>query len=518
MLLQDSRGPLVLSGFVLEGSGEVPGYAAVRIAPIGYNVPRKVFAGSEGPRIGADRSIALEDGTISVGTGLGISNEVSSNDVSLARVYVRASTVAKCGNTTVTSVPNEWKAIQHWTYTSGSSAVVTNGVEKVTPGKELTIPALDLETGPIVTPPSRNTLLTMHSWDANSVPAWSPLPTAVIDIVRDMGATPSWVNATDDDGPRIQAALARGAATGTPVFVPHGMFHIFDSLVIPGNTSLIGGGRHVATIASSFEHWPNDRLAPLMVINGDNTIVSDLFLQAEVPVFDGIPAASCLLDVRANNTLVRDVRTFRLFNTTDSARNATFLNVAAVSFTGSAGGRFFGLSLDHLDFQTPKGPHLQSSTVGTLISINKTHNALHLYQASVEHLVFSQFQVQIWQSANVFLHAFKFESDPQAKYGHVGDPATGGLLGMHTSTNISIFGGSGNYGVMNTTLSRDILFAWGTTNLEIAALVRKPTLGEAEEAYWIRDVTESNNSSISVTVPCSKLGLLLFRGNFSKIF
>jgi hypothetical protein len=509
VLLQDSRGPLVLSGFAIQGNAGSLGYTAIRVvaaADVTADAPTSSTSG------GADRSLALEDGTIDVQGPAGVAiSDASSNDVSLSNVFVRAATAVECGNVTVLSAAGSWRRIVRWSYTASGSIFAVNGSGDIAVrGHELARPLLTLATDPVATPPNRAALLTMHSWDAATLPAWAPEPNAVIDIARDMGATPSWVNATDNDGPKIQAALAQAVVNGRPVFVPHGLFHVWDTIVISANTSLIGAGRHVATISSVPARWPRDRIAPVVTVTGARATISDVVIQAELAVAAGIPPASCLLDVQADEVLVRDVRTFRLFNTTlPSSSGGTFANVAAVRFSKSAGGRFFGLSLDHEDFSERDGPPLSSSEVGTLITVNGTSHPIHLYQASVEHLADSQDQVVIYRAANVHLHAFKYESAPNTKYGKLTDPATGGLVGMHSCTNISIFGGSGNYGIMNASLSRDIVFAWGTTNLEITAVVRKPQEGEKAGTFWVRSTTAQG---ASVAISANKLGLLFFSG------
>ena len=48
--------------------------------------------------------------------------------------------------------------------------------------------------------PDHDALLLQHAWGRSVVPWWNS-SADLVDIVRDYGATPDWVNATDDDGP-----------------------------------------------------------------------------------------------------------------------------------------------------------------------------------------------------------------------------------------------------------------------------------------------------------------------------
>ena len=83
---------------------------------------------------------------------------------------------------------------------------------------------------------------------------------------------------------------------------------------------------------------------------------------------------------------------------------------------------------------------------------------------------------------------------------------TGGLLGAHSSYNVSIFGGSGNFGIMNASLCADIFRSWGGDGLEIAAVVRKPPPNESTVGQWVRTV----DGETVVVVPDKPAGLLRF--------
>ena len=83
---------------------------------------------------------------------------------------------------------------------------------------------------------------------------------------------------------------------------------------------------------------------------------------------------------------------------------------------------------------------------GALFSVNGTHLPLHVYQLSSEHLVTHE-MVVVFGSANVHLHALKFESAGGTNTPGSGT-GSGGLLGAHGSHNVIVFDGSGNFGVM----------------------------------------------------------------------
>jgi hypothetical protein len=130
------------------------------------------------------------------------------------------------------------------------------------------------------------------------------------------------------------------------------------------------------------------------------------------------------------------------------------------------------------------------------------HTGLHLYQASVEHLANAQqvmiceedavyspyydvlaipycahptllystllysttplnpagtLQVMIRNAADIHFHALKYESAGGSPTPGKDVPASGGLVRVIHSRNVSIFGGSGNYGIMNASRAQSIL-------------------------------------------------------------
>ena len=109
------------------------------------------------------------------------------------------------------------------------------------------------------------------------------------------------------------------------------------------------------------------------------------------------------------------------------------------------------------------------------------------------------------------MHAFKFESAGFLAHPSWGPPG-GGLFRCQASRNVSIFGGSGNYGIMNATMAENIIFSSGCPNLALTSLVRKPQDGETPAsagANWIEAVgPDATSVTISDAVPT----VLLFAG------
>jgi len=495
----------VLSGFAITGSGL--NYSAVRIEGGGAGIHSA----------SADASIALEDGSLHATGGVCIINQ--GTDMSLKTVYFSGATAVTAPVRTIPGLPGRgtWGVIDRWSYTGAGSVLTIKGVAVASKGEPTSFPehtTLSLEAAG---PPSW--LVAMHSWSwTEEQPGWGA-GDAVVDIVRDFGATPAWVNSTDDDAPRIQAALDQACPAGRTVFVPHGTFHVHSTIFLHAGCALVGAGKHVATISTFQAVFPADPATPIISVRGsgdddqeeeeeeeeeEEAFVSDLVVQEEIAGIEAkldpatVPLRT-LLEVKAG-LLLRDVRTHRLYVPSvgdvaavvaapQQAGAAVYQPASSVTVVGAAGaGRFYGLSLDHVAVSGAVG--------GALFTANGTKRPVHVYQLSSEHLCTPQAMVVMFRSANVALHAFKFESvashayDPNKKW--EGQSAgSGGLMAAHSSYNISVFGGSGNFGIENATLGSDIFRSWGGDGLEIAALVRKPPPNESTAGKWVRTVQGS---------------------------
>ena len=145
---------------------------------------------------------------------------------------------------------------------------------------------------------------------------------------------------------------------------------------------------------------------------------------------------------------------------------------------------------------------------------SRARDGLHFYQMSIEHLP-TDYQLKIQPgSSHVHLHSLKFESAGFAAHPSWGPPG-GGLLSCVSSHNISVFGGSGNYGIMNATLSPDIISIENCDDIDLASLARKVSPGEtpAPKAKWISAVSAGEpGHSLELEIDDSNVYMLLFAG------
>jgi hypothetical protein len=298
--------------------------------------------------------------------------------------------------------------------------------------------------------------------------------------------------------------------------------------VLKPGQQLTGAGKHCATL--TMRHGAAFETAPLVRVEGGSSSgrsgSGDSSAQISVSISDlvlSIAQRGTILEANAPNTLIRDLRTTPCVPhcrgghcsnplcaqpapggaETATAPTAVGPSAAGVRFTGQASGRFYGLSLDHFDQYLVAGDALLSvngAKAAAAADSTDSGGGVHLYQLSAEHLP-TDYQVQVWDSSlGVHLHSFKFESAGFLAHPTWGPPG-GGLFSCHASTRVSIFGGSGNYGIMNATMASDIIFAEDCPDMQLSSLVRKPQDGEtpaSSGALWIRTLASHGGARIEI--------------------
>ena len=505
VLVENARGPLVLSGFVIRSS-----LASVKAGVIANRSK------------GADGSLSLEDGLVVLdGAACGApAVSTSGPDIAIKDLFVKTNVAVAFGHgVLLASTATSIKSIPSWWFSAASSIAYSKGANVSAEAAAKGFPRLSLPAAPPSSPPDDATIATQHSWTAEYAQSllWSSDSSVMLDAVRDCGATPNWVNDSDDDGAAIAACLAIAVDHGQGVYVPRGEFLLWSPLVLKPGQKLTGAGKHCATLtmrpgAAAFE------TAPLVRVQAEEGGSSGS-ARVSVSISDLVLATAqrgTILEVSAPNTLIRDLRTTPCLlhcrgghcsnplcvqSVPDGAEivaapTAVGPSAAGVRFTGQASGRFYGLCLDHFAEYLVAGDALLSVNGATAVD----SGGLHLYQLSAEHLP-TDYQIQVWDSSSgVHLHSFKFESAGFLAHPNWGPPG-GGLFSCHASTGVSIFGGSGNYGIMNATMASDIIFAEDCPDMQLSSLVRKPQDGETPAlrgALWIRAVNRGGGARIEI--------------------
>jgi hypothetical protein len=232
VLIDVARGPVVLSGFSIE-SPPTPSseYRAVLLA---------------NRTASKDNAFNGEDGTIVLhGGGASVAIESEGSDVVLKNVFfLGAATLVSCPAQNVSLLPvgplSAWVRADIFVF-SGSSGQIWDHGHSGGGGMTYLTQPIESASAP------QTDLITQHSWAFGEIPTWqSP---RVLNVCEDYGATPQWVNATDDDGAKIQEAIVAACTPSSPaygsvVFIPHGQFGLFRPLDLLGCAQLIGSGTH----------------------------------------------------------------------------------------------------------------------------------------------------------------------------------------------------------------------------------------------------------------------------------
>jgi hypothetical protein len=504
VLVRQARGPVVVTGFLIES----PAAPDARWRAVLLN-------SSVGPAPAKDNAFAGEDGVFVLhgGGAGGVFVESGGCDVALRNVFFapgRGDSALFAAPRFGAAVPRggppadaAWVRLARLAFSASGGTVWDAGVN-ASAGRAVT--AYVAPPGPTRAGAPPAALAESHTWAPGGPPSWAARRGAGLLDATAFGATPAWVNATDDDGAAIQAALdascvAGSPAFGLPVFLPHGEFGLYRPLQLRGCASLIGAGSHSSWLAT-LPARPVDAAAcwdgasaplgamlvsalPAAAAAAPPTTLSDFGLVAR-------PLCP-FLDLRAGaDTLLRDVCVAASVpppSGVPPSSGGPPPTEPFVALSGSASGRFFGLSLD-LIFGGNDGASPPPGPRHVLLIVNGTGGGggggdVHFYQLSTEHKPVAK-AVLFAGARGVHVHAWKSESvlfEPHT--GGAGD--TQSLVWIVDCANVTLFGHSGNFRQFNTSVGV-VDVSGRSAGIEAAAMTRTywPT-EPAEGTMWVRD-------------------------------
>ena len=513
ILVVQTRGPVVVTGFHIESPlSPDPSWRAVLLNSTQASKDN-AFAGEDGVFITHSSS---GDGGATVAVV-----ETGGSDVALRNVLFSPGP----GNATLFAAPlsgavvprggadssmdPDWVLMSRFVFTASGGSVWDEGVN-ASAGHPTTayLSPPGLQRFPNPPPPPT------HTWIPDSVPTWGGGGgggRGFLDIITSYGATPAWVNATDDDGVCIQAAIddscnPTSLAFGKPVFLPHGEFGLYAPLDLHGCGRLVGAGSHSSWLRS----LPIVPLDPSTCWDGSDEAAA---MQAMLISSSGQAAAAqppppllsdfglmtrplCpFLDLRVGaDTLLRDVCVAMSIPPpgpyVSAAKSMPPPTAPYTSISGTTSGRFFGLSLDLL-FGNNDGSNPPPGPSHVLLLVNGTGRlgggGVHLYQLSTEHMPLPKSTLFVG-AADVHVHAWKSES---ALY----EPSNGGpgdtqsLVWIVDTVNVTIFGHSGNFRQFNTTVGT-VDVTGSSSSIELMAMTRTYKSTEPNQGtMWVRDVS-----------------------------
>ncbi len=386
---------------------------------------------------------------------------------------------------------------------------------------------------------------TEHSWSARQLPYW--WQSGTINAVTEYGATPQWVNSTDDDSRAIQSALNDSCNEtsdrfGQPVFVPHGIYNLARPIDTHGCTHLIGAGTHSTIFApmSSLQIakgplcsglWQGMLRATPRAGNAKEKRATEEVVAAQDPqaklVGDLALAGDTectFVDLASGQFLVRDLgivlakRAESHFRSREvTAGSGDIVSHGSVSSSpfpshtaalqskpttpyfivrGEATGRFYGLPLDAIFGGTDAD---NGGPLHVLILVNGTgEGAVHFYNPSTEHLLNDK-QVLVTGATSIHFHAWKYESSLHDSM----NLSSGSLVRIEHSQNVTLFGGSGNYKMLNTSLP--MIDVRQSSGISVLGMVRRAAWDEPKTGNkWLR----YNNNNLTLS---GYHALLMFR-------
>ena len=229
-----SHGPTVVSGFSIESEDPpLPTYRAVLLVngskpPPGlaksvqgsHSVATRVGASTRDGAQGQNSAFNGEDGTILLHGELENGTAIESHDgsdVVLKNVYIRGAKNLIFGrpatwtrlnrqDTVVVAAvgqPTDWTNISSFAFSLSNSSIFdhghTQGEKFDKAGRREHVAAyVGAPLTAVAQAPPVSVLLTQHSWSFATLPTWES--ERVLDVSSGYGATPQWVNATDDVG------------------------------------------------------------------------------------------------------------------------------------------------------------------------------------------------------------------------------------------------------------------------------------------------------------------------------
>jgi hypothetical protein len=522
-----SRGPVVVSGFHIEGMEQPTiGYTAAYRAVLLRNRTDDLAGKSSG---GGNNAFNGEDGIIvmhgaSGGTAI---ESIGGSNVILKNVYLSGvRTIAVCLKSGLSLLsggsvadPGPPTRVPLLVLTASAGGQILDKGRR--PAANDSSAALWLPTPlePGAKPPwAVGSMPLLHSWNYVALPT-PDAPGGVLNVMTQYGATPEWVDATDDDGVKIQQAIddscdaSKINTFGRPVFLPHGQFGLARPLDLRGCAQLIGAGTHSAELVTlptgGKRCWPEVGLVGAMLVSTSNALAASESKTAHagrelglVSDFNLLGPVQCpFMDLQAGKLLLRDigVRFGHIASVAAQEAEASFSPPAPapasapgmgigespfIALRNAVSGRFYGLPLDGIFGGTgPTWPPGAPLHVLILVEgCKRGGGSIDIYQASTEHFVNFYQSLVANSTCGVSFHAWKYESSLNEK-SSVPPRGSGSVVKIEQSDGVSVFGASGNYRLFNTSVPMvDIV---QSKNVSIAGMVRKDG-GHGEPATGLK--------------------------------
>lgn len=466
--LLDTRGPLTLTGFeIVSPDQPQASYRAI------YTSNTTTGSGDVN-----HANLSLVDGKIEVKGTQGKAIYNFDQSVTMKDVYIKADTLIESGISTpptesVSGDSQSWKKFNSYIFSTGADEGSVH-----LDGTEYANTTADYQTYNLASAAPAEDFVAKHIW--GDMPSWQD--SDLVSILT-YGATPD--DDSDNDAVAIQQAIddvsnPTSSNYGKTVYIPRGHFHIKSQIELKQGLKLIGAGKNISVIQVHTSWTLTGQTSAIISENvpDGGLILSDFAIVAEMPnptVGTATQKYLTHLKIQSGKTTARDLQFsfVQRLDEYDLILMENFYRAPMVVMSGHAGGDFYNvIQLD--DSTLPYQGNIHEEY--RFLLIDETYQPLNFYVFDIEHAQHSP-QAEIRKANNIKIYGLKYENQDQ-------------LLRMSDSRHVWMFGGSGNYSILNPN-DKAIIELNNVDDVNIFHLNRKPkSTSELTNALWIQNGSE----------------------------
>lgn len=454
----ECRGSLNVIGFSITGSSSNASFLPINL-PNNYNIAGSV----------SRANLNLIDGKINFPAVNGTAIFNKNADVMMKNVFVKAGTIIESGTVNGASEilacdVSKWYRIPQYNFVNGSdnSHINMDGTDMNPLDHDLVMHDSLVWSYP------NDDLVRKHICQY--------FPTheeSVVNVCTDYSVTRD--DDTDDDAIGIQQAVddttnPAHANYGKTVFIPRGMFHTSQPIVLKAGVKFVGAGNHISVIHANRTWKPATETQIIQTVSataGKPIYLGHVALIRTSP--KGPEQEGCqyvgLLKVDYYKTFIKDIQAGSL-GYSDKWFDTVYAWASYAQLGPNAGGKWYNCVLitgfpSAADLDSPINPQMAN------LKVSSTHDFV-FYNTSVEHAGDAGLGDRYIDSAqNLYMIGMKHESRS--------------VIDIIDSSNILITGGSGNLTVSATTPD-PLIYLDGCSDIEVSMLTRKQ--GSSESAGY----------------------------------
>lgn len=458
----ESRGAVTVIGFAITGSSTNASFLPISL-PSNYNPAGSV----------SRTNLNLIDGTIDFRATGGTAIYNKNADVLMKNVYARAANIIDSGSVNgaadiLTGDVTKWYRIGEYQFINGTddSHINIDGVDQNPLGNDY----VDY------TPLSWN--YTSDDFPRKHVSQYFPTPEAsCVNVCDDYNVTRD--DDTDDDAYGIQQAIDDTTNPSHPnfgkvVFIPRGMFHISQPIILKASAKLIGAANNISVIHANRTWKPASETQMVKTVTGTTgqpIYIANLALIRTQP--KDTEQQGCeyvgFLSVDYYKTFIKDIQTGSLAYY-DKWGDPSYSYATLARLESHAGGKWYNCVM--LGGLSDPSELASYNSDAAQLKISSTHDMI-FYNSSVEHSQHGHGDRYIDSAQNLYMFGIKHE-------------AAYTIAEIVDSSHLLLTGGSGNLSISASTPDPLIEIS-NSDDLEISLISRKQGTGEPTSRLFLDD-------------------------------